>query len=53
MSAIIVHPLFPPPPVYRAAELDDIPFDVLHVIASFLPTARDLCAFEGVCRSTR
>lgn len=51
--SLIIHPLFPPPPPLRPAVLDDVPLDVLHLIAACLPTARDLCAFEGVCQSTR
>ena len=54
--AIVVHssypmppsPLFPPLPLW-----DSLPIDVLHIVAGHLDSARDLCSFEAVCRSTR
>ena len=54
---IIVHPNFrhtlpaerPPPP----ARWQSLPADVLHRVAALLPSAKDLCSFERICRSSR
>jgi hypothetical protein len=51
--ALIPHPAFPPPLPLAPARWDDVPLDVLHLVAAALPSAKDLCAFEGVCRATR
>lgn len=58
--ALILHPLHPlvprPPPTLPAAKFTDVPLDILRLVAAQLAasgTARDLCAFEGVCTATR
>lgn len=53
--ALVVHesfplpPLAPPPPPH----FESLPIDVLHLVAGHLESARDLCSFEAVCRSSR
>lgn len=49
-------PLPRPLPLPPAAAFGDVPLDVLRLVAAALGehgTARDVCAFEGVCVATR
>jgi len=58
---IVLHPrlsrpLPPPPRPARPATFWDVPQDVLRLVAAELAahgSARDMCAFEGVCVATR
>lgn len=56
--AIIVHPNFQHTlPARRVSPLparwQNLPLDVLHRVAARLASARDLCSFERICRSSR
>lgn len=57
-NALIVHPKFlhtlpEQTPLKGAIKLDYLPLHIMHLIASKLDTARDLCTFEQVCKFSR
>ncbi len=57
-NAVIVHPRFvhtlpEQTPLKDPTRLDSLPLHVVHLIASKLENARDLCTFERVCKCSR
>lgn len=57
-NAVIVHPRFvhtlpEKTPLKSPARLDCLPLHIVHLIASKLENARDLCVFEQVCKYSR